>query len=181
MRPVLRLLGTRYGIAILMMVLGAGIVLGFRGYAGTRHPAQMAPALEPSRAVSVQPSGGFDGAAEPDDGEPSAPTIGGSGSSAASTAATRFIDAWLAHRGVTQQAWRTGLTAYATPELMAQLAATDPAVVPADRRTGQVTLLVRDEALVEASAQLDTGKIKLQLTGTNAKWLVSSIDWEPSR
>ncbi|MBT8228106.1 MAG: hypothetical protein HKP61_08415, partial [Dactylosporangium sp.] len=73
MRLVLRLLRTRYGAALSLVLLLTMVVLAFRGVEGS-HPAPgTAPPLEPSRPVSAEPSG-YDEVVD-DPSEPSTPSL----------------------------------------------------------------------------------------------------------
>ena len=179
MRAVLRVLGTRYGSALTLVVLVVMVVVAFRGFAGTRGTGPIAPALEPSHAVSVDPSGD-DGLADNADDDPGAtqPSLAASATAAVTTAAGHFTTAWLKHTGVTGAQWRAGLTPYATTTLMAKFQDTDPATVPANATTGPATLVVRDPTLVEATTPLDNGTLRLGLIVVSGHWKVDTVNWE---
>ena len=182
MRPVLRLLNTRYGIALGLTVFLLVVISAFRGVAGSRTAPPMAPALEPSHTVSVEPSGGDDGtvddlvAGEPG-GLPSV-SLAPAAEAEARTVATAFATTWVTHTGVSADQWRAAMARHATTTLMAKLRSTDPSRVPASAVTGTVTLVARDQALVGATLPLDSGRLRLRLVPGNGHWKVDSIDWE---
>ena len=84
MRQVLRVLGTRYGVALVMLVLVLAVVGAFRAAAGTSGGDPVAPALEPARTVSAEPGGGDDGVASEEPGAPGSSSSGVAGSPRAS-------------------------------------------------------------------------------------------------
>jgi hypothetical protein len=116
--------------------------------------------------------------AQPSDAPTAQPSLSAGGPDAA-TVATRFVTAWLKHTGVTGDQWRAGLTPHATPALMAKLAQTDPAGVPASQVVGQVRV-VSHEAVVEALVPVNGGTVTLTLVVRDGRWKVDGIDWGPS-
>ncbi len=175
MRVILRLLGTRYGIALVLMVLVLGVVAAFRGVAGTRRADSMAPPIEPVRSTSIAPSAGDDGLMEDDRRSPS---LAASAAAEATAAATGFADAWLRHTGVTAEQWRSGLARHATSALLDRLKGVDPLSVPADHTAGTTTLAVRDPALAVATVPLDAGTLRLTLVISGGHWKVDGVDWD---
>ncbi|MCW2639850.1 MAG: hypothetical protein JWP76_2156 [Dactylosporangium sp.] len=173
MRPILRLLGTRYGIALVLTLLVLGVVGIMRGVAGS-YRQTLGPAVEPSRS-SIDPTAGDDSLLTPDS---PAPPSTSPGASEPATVATNFMRAWLNHAGVTPEQWRAGFAKYATSALRDKLKDTDPAGVPALRMTGPVAIQSRADRFVEASLPVDSGTVRLRLLATNGRWLVDGVDWE---
>jgi hypothetical protein len=178
MRPVLRLLGTRYGIALVLTLLVIAVVMVARGFAGTTTEAdRFGPVVEASTTpAATGPTLGDDGPAEESD-EPVQPSMS-AGAASAETVAARFMAAWLKHDGVSGDQWRSGLTPHATSSLMNKLKGTDPAGVPADRTTGQLRVDRREPALVQVSVPVDSGLVRLRIVVVNGRWLVDGVDWE---
>jgi hypothetical protein len=174
MRPVLRLLGTRYGIAVVLALLVLGVVGTMRGVAGS-YRQTLGPAVEPSRSSSIDPTAGDDSVLTPDS---PAPPSTSPGAAEPATVATDFIRGWLNHTGVTPEQWRAGFAKYATSALRDKLKDTDPAAVPAQRTTGEVVIENRAARFVEATLPVDSGTVRLRLLSTNGRWLVDGVDWE---
>jgi hypothetical protein len=174
MRPVLRLLGTRYGMALVLAVLVLGVVGVMRGVAGTNRET-LGAAVEPSHSSSIDPTAGDDSVLIPD--SPS-PPFTSPGAAEPTTIATSFLKAWLTHTGVTPEQWRASFAKYATAALRDKLKGTDPAAVPAERMTGAVVLQDHGASYVEAAIPVDSGTVRLRLLATNGRWLVDGVDWE---
>ncbi|GAA1804087.1 hypothetical protein HC028_04345 [Planosporangium flavigriseum] len=175
MRPVLRLLGTRYGVALVLALLVLGIVGITRAVAGSYQATTFGPAVEPSFSSSIDPTAGDDSVLTPDS---PAPPSTSPGAPEPAKVAIDFVQAWLNHTGVTAEQWRAGFAKYATSALRDKLKDTDPAGVPAQRVTGSVVLENRAAQFVEASLPLDSGTVHLRLLSTNGRWLVDGVDWE---
>lgn len=177
MRLVLRALGTRYGIALVLLVVVLGVVALFRGIAGNEREPTAAPVPPASPRVA--------GNGTPLDTdnrvEPPSPSIADTTRLEASATALSFTAAWLRHTGVTGAQWRSGLAPYATSGLLDRLAQTDPAVVPADRTDGEVTLIVKDPALLTARIPLDVGILELTLIIVAGHWRVDGISLDRAR
>lgn len=175
MRPVLRLLGTRYGLALLLAVIVLAVVGVTQAVTGGGGPDDrlLGPAVEVSRGTG--PSAADDGLTTPE--SPAGP-VTSPGAASPEKVATDFATAWLRHQGVSAEQWRTGLTRYATPALLEKLKGADPAGVPAQRITGAVTLQPHDPAFVEALIPVDSGRLRLRLLATAGRWLVDGVDWE---
>ncbi len=122
MRPVLRLLGTRYGMALLLALLVLGVVGITRAVAGS--------------------TAGNDSLVTPDS---PAPPVTSPGAAPPEKVAADFTRAWLTHEGVTAEQWRSSFATFATATLRDSLKDTDPAGVPAQRMTGPVVLQNRAE------------------------------------
>jgi hypothetical protein len=181
MQPVLRLLGTRYGIAVVLTVLVVVVVSVARGFfhvdAANRDGVGpvVAPASTPAESDAEL---GDDGVAQPSESAVPQPSVSAGGPDA-TTVATRFVNAWLKHTGVTGDQWRAGLSPNATPSLMTKLKDTDPAGVPASQVVGQIQV-VNHDAVVEASVPVNGGTVTLTLVLQAGRWKVDGIDWGPS-
>jgi hypothetical protein len=181
MRPVLRLLGTRYGIALVLTVLVL-VVVGFArsilaGSASSHD--QVGPLVAPpSTSAAVDSSLGDDSAVEPSMSADDQPSVS-PGTPNPATVAGRFITAWLKHTGVSGDQWRAGLLPNATPSLMSKLKDTDPADVPASQLTGEVQTVSRG-GVVEATAPVNGGTVTLTLVVRDGRWKVDGVDWGPS-
>lgn len=179
MRTVLRLLGTRYGIAmvlivVVLVVVGFGRTIFIDG-AGPGNDG-LGPTIGPVGSQTPDPysSLGDDGVVE----DPSSvmPSLS-KGAADASTVATRFARAWLRKPGVAGEQWRAGLRPDASSDLMENLAETDPSDVPATTITGP-TVLEDAGQTVTAKVPTDGGTIVLKLETISGRWQVTSLDWE---
>ncbi|GAB3868799.1 hypothetical protein ACFPIJ_05445 [Dactylosporangium cerinum] len=178
MRTVLRLLGTRYGIAILLIVVVLAVV-GFGRTIFTENDQPNNDALGPTVAPVTRTPDPFSSLG--DDGvqdEPAsaAPSLS-KGASDANAVATRFAKAWVRRPGVSGEQWRAGLKPDASSELMEDLADTDPNDVPTATITGP-TILEDFGQVAAAKIPADGGTIVLQLEAINGHWQVTSLDWE---
>jgi hypothetical protein len=175
-----RVLGTRYGIALLLAavvfgVVGIGQLVGPAGPAGGGLRPDTTADAGAGSGVAVNPSAG-------DDGERSAPPtpqpVTSPGATAPERVAELFAAAWIDHRGVDAAGWLTRLRPYATPALADKLSGADPAGVPAERITGSARLAARGESYVEVAVPVDSGLLHLHLVGTDGRWSVDTVDWE---
>jgi len=178
MRTVLRLLGTRYGIAMVLIVVVL-VVVGFGRTIFTGGDPSNNDALGPTVApVTTTPdpfsSLGDDGVQ--DEPASAAPSLS-KGAADANAVATRFAKAWVRKPGVSGEQWRAGLKPDASNELMEGLADTDPNDVPAATITGP-TVLEDFGQVATAKIPADGGTIVLQLEAINGRWQVTSLDWE---
>lgn len=198
MRPVLRVLGSRYGLALLALLAVLAVVGVTRSIHGTRPLAVDAGA--PEAVSTVDPRTGDDGVSGPDgavggsppatatppDGAaegPASAATPGSGEPAGpdpAPAASAFLRAWLAHTGVTAARWYAGIEPLSTPALAAKLRHTDPAGVPASRLTGPLGIVARSADTVEVTARVDSGSVRLRLVLVQGRWLVDGVDWDRS-
>jgi hypothetical protein len=178
MARVLRFLGTRYGAALSLVLILAMVISGFRLGTSSSSPG-MAPALGPSTAISVYPTG-FDGVVPnaADSGRSEATGISASASAAATNVASQFTTAWLRHTGISAEQWRKGMATFATKTLMAQLTTTDPSRVPASKIDGNMTIIAEQVGLLTATVPLDSGQVRLKLITVNGQWKVDGIDWQ---
>lgn len=178
MRQILRLLGTRYGMAIILAVVVLGVVGITRAVAGSYRSTTLDPGVEPTHSnVAIDPTAGNDSILTP---EAPPPPSTSPGAAEPQSVANDFVQAWLRHDGVTAEQWQSGFARYATTTLRGKLKNTDPAGVPADRTTGPVVLQDRAETFVQANVPVDSGTVRLRLIGTNGRWLVDGVDWERS-
>jgi hypothetical protein len=176
MRVVLRLLSSRYGAAVALVVL-ISIVIGVgRLVDGGRSTP---PPLGSGTTVGL-PSGtgsqlGDDGVGAP----PSPPPPSTSpGALAPQTVALDFAKAWLNHDGVSADRWLAALRPYATSALQGRLSGVDPGSVPASQVAGDAIATDRSESYVDVSIPLDSGVLTLGLASTYGRWLVDSVDWQ---
>ncbi|GAA3448666.1 hypothetical protein [Dactylosporangium matsuzakiense] len=178
MRTALRLLGTRYGIALILLVIVLVIVTLGRTVLDNGRGSSATDAIGPTVATvprSADPfsSLGDDGV---DESVAAAPSLS-KGAADAATVATRFANAWVRKPGVTGDQWRAGLKPDASTELMASLAETDPADVPTATITGATQLQANGGTTV-ARIPAEGGTIVLGLQVAGGRWQVTSLDWE---
>jgi hypothetical protein len=183
MRTVLRLIGTRYGIALILALLVLGIVgIGKAVTGDNQAEVPIGPAISPPTTPGpTGPTLGDDSLVDPVESESSA-SVGPSLSPNApspNTVASRFITAWLRHTGVSAEQWRAGLAPHATSALMAKLKDTDPSGVPANSVTGEIQTVDRG-SVVEANVPVNGGTVRLRLVAQNGRWQVDGIDWDPA-
>ncbi|GAA4246847.1 hypothetical protein GCM10022255_020300 [Dactylosporangium darangshiense] len=178
MRTVLRLLGTRYGIALVLVVVvlvavGLGRTVLDDGSGRSANDA-LGPTVAPV-PTSADPysSLGDDGV---DESVVAAPSLS-KGAADVSAVATRFAKAWLRKPGISGDQWRAALKPDASAELMASLAETDPADVPTATITGPVQLQGTG-AVTVAKFPAEGGAIVLELQVAGGRWQVTSLDWE---
>jgi len=177
MRPVLRLLGTRYGIALLLTLLILSGVAVLKAVNGSYPRAPLAgPAAEPTnRGIDSSSAAASDDSVQTDDSPP--PPVTSPGAAPPADVAANFARAWLKHDGVSGDQWRAGLQKYATKSLLEKLQDTDPAGVPARQMTGPVTFEQQETAVVVAVIPLDSGTLRLTVVATDGRWLVDGVDW----
>jgi hypothetical protein len=178
MRSLLRLLGTRYGFSLVLVVLVFGVVAAFRGIVGQPQDTGSAPVLAQSPRATGEPVPD-DGLALPSD--LATPTLAPSAATAVTARATGFATAWLRHTGVGASEWHKGLAPHASASLLARLKNVDPVTVPAERVVGEIQLKVTNLALVEARVPVDAGTLELDLVLINGQWRVDAVGWEPAR
>jgi hypothetical protein len=182
MRPMLRLLGTRYGLALLLVLVVVGVV-GVARATGAGRPADtsgyvQSPTDSVAGAAPTVSDPGDDGAIASAQPAPSTgPTSRRPGSPAAETVAKKFTQDWLAHTRVDGATWLARLRPSMTRALADKLAGVDPAGVPATRITGGITMTNHDPTFVEATIPVDSGTVQLRLLLVDGLWLVDGIDW----
>jgi hypothetical protein len=175
MRVVARLLGTRYGIALVLGLLVLGII-GVAQLVGGRQPdGGLRSGPDIGVTVNPNPSAGDDGESTP---LPESTPVTSPGAPGPETIATSFASAWVNHAGATPERWLARLKPYMTTTLRESLTGVDPAGVPADRVTGAAKVIPRSEEFVEVTVPVDSGVLRLRLIATAGLWLVDDIDWE---
>lgn len=181
MRQVLRLLGNRYGAALVLVFLIA-VVVGFGKLVGHVRPGSDTGQIAPPPVVATETT---TSSPEPDDGDvaptgsPLAPSLS-PGTAPAQTVAVNFTKAWLHHTGVSATQWFQGLSKYATKSLQDKLNGVDPAGVPANQTAGDPTVVDQESSYVDISIPLDAGTVTLRLVAANGRWLVDGVDWQRS-
>jgi hypothetical protein len=179
MRTVLRLLGTRYGIGLILAVVILGIVGIAKVFVDNRPTnIPIGPVVSPvSTAVAPDSSLGDDSVDDPATAVPG-PSLSAN-TPTADKVADRFMAAWLKHTGVSGDRWRAALKPNATTELLAKLKDTDPAGVPADHVTGPIQLIPQG-SVTQADVPVNGGTVHLRLVVVKGRWQVDGIDWDPS-
>src|SRR5215831_624877 len=162
MRSLLGRIGARVGVAVVLVILIAG-VLAIAKLAGGGRSQPIVPRIE-GPTSSVDPTAG-------DDAEVAPSSTVFADDAAVKGAATTFIAAWL-RRDLSPAAWHTGLVPLSTAELAQSLDGVDPIGVPATRTTGAPTVVRRTEAFAEVSIAVDSGTVVLDLLKQSDKWLV---------
>lgn len=178
MHSVLRLLGTRFGAAIGLVLLIA-LVIGIGKAIGgpSRQPLVAGPAAStaPASPTATPPEDDGMGSAAPVPGPSTSP-----GAPDPQTVALHFTTAWLNHTGVSAGVWHSGVAKYATTNLSTELDGTDPADVPTNRMTGQPTVIDHATSYVDVAIPCDGGTVTLRVLATNGRWLVDGVDWQRS-
>lgn len=175
-RRILRLLGSRYGLALVGIVLVVVVVGVARAVSGPQESDTVGP--PPPVQVSASPDELGDDSVATSEGPPSAASI--SGVPAPEKVALDFTNAWLRSTGVTSAQWVQGMQPYSTKRLLEQFKDADPTSVPAESIRGPVTVRPRDSQLVEVDVPVTPGTLKLRLLVTNGRWLVDGVSWERS-
>jgi hypothetical protein len=177
MRPLLRLLTTRNGLAMLLLVVVFAIV-------GVGRLVGGGPAPDPPVEAVLEGPSSIAAPATPDDGAVAAsalpstgPTSRRPGAASAEEVAAAFTRDWLNGSHVAGPTWLDHLRPRMTADLAGKLAGTDPAGVPASRVTGPVGMINHDPTFVEAMIPVDTGSVQLRLLLVKGEWLVDGIDW----
>lgn len=167
---------SRLGLAVLLLVVvvsvvGVGRVVGQVGGASTG-PVLGNPA--PGPGLTVDPTEGDDGIQSlPPEPEP----VTAADADRPETVALAFATAWI-NRSAQPDQWHAALRPYMTEDLAEKLTGVDPVVVPAERLTGEPALIPFATNLVEVVIEVDSGKLRLRLTGPDGRWLVDGVDWE---
>jgi hypothetical protein len=180
MRQIFRLIGNRYGAAFVVVFVIA-VVVGFGKLLGGTAP-HTSSGYDPGQADPGS-AAGVDVSPIPDDGDvgpsgsPAPPSIS-PGAASAQAVALSFAQAWLRHVGVTPQDWHARLSRYTTKSLAERLNGVDPAGVPANSTTGDVTIIDQDPAYVDIAIPLDAGTLSLRVIPVNGRWLVDGVDWQ---
>lgn len=175
MHWVLGRLRGRLGFALVLTLLVLGTIGIGRalGGAGSGSGSQLSSGKQVlSTAV---PSGPEDGV---EDG-PTVPTRQPSlrpGADGPQTVAGKFLRAWLDSQ-LSPRQWHAGIEPYATAALADKLSGVDPVGVPAERTTGEPTLVPRGSGSAMVSVPVDSGTVELRLIVVDGRWLVDGVDW----
>jgi hypothetical protein len=172
---VTHVLRSRVVLALALAVVVLGVVGVARLVAG---PAESGASLggAPSRPlVTVDATAGDDGVAA---AVPRPSVSVSPGAATPESVARAFAMAWLNHRGVSAERWHADLRPHCTSSLAGKLAGVDPAIVPADRLTGDPVLIPQADGLVDVTIAVDSGKLRLRLVAPAGRWLVDGVDWE---
>lgn len=172
-----RVLTSRYGMAALLAVVVMVILAGTRIVVGGDEAAP-APAGAPDQPITtVEPGHGDDGVAASPKPPPSPVTKPGADEPL--KVARDFTTAWLRNGDdVTAEDWHRGLRKHSTKELRERLEGADPAGVPAERITGELTLVPVGPEFAEVSVPVDSGRLILRMVAPDDRWLVDGVDWE---
>jgi hypothetical protein len=180
-RTLLRHLGARAGISIGLIAMVVVVVVVARILPHADAPpllsngagAESGPTVIQPPLASASPSGLLLHSPAPPSVQP--------GSRSPQSVAKSFALAWLHHDGVSPATWLRDVTAYSTASLAAQLAETDPANVPANRVTKDLTVVDNTSDNCVVNVPMDTGTLALTMTtSTNGHWLVDAVDWTSS-
>lgn len=169
-----RVLRSRMGVAVGVMLLVFGIVGGARLMAGSIDPGAGLSGRPAHPITTVDPTSGDDGALST--GEPSKPSTR-PGALTPEQVAASFCAKWL-RRDTPAPQWRDALRPLSTESLDQELAEADPTDVPAERSISGPVLTPRNEAFVEVRIPLDNGELRLELVAPDGRWLVDAVDWE---
>jgi hypothetical protein len=168
-RRILRALGSRYGIAAILLLLVIVVVATARANQDSHSDGRR----EDGTVDNVEPGASNDGfsspsaeSGEPEEAEDRLPA-------AAVDTATAFALAWLDTGSVTDQQWHDRLSQYSTIGLREQLAGVSPDSVPAGEIRG-------DPRTEHTNVEFDTdeGLLILRMTEENGSWLVAGIDFQ---
>jgi hypothetical protein len=169
------LLRSRVGVALVLAVVVLGVVGAAKLLSDTRSPEPGLNGAPDQPILTVSATLADDGLASP---EPTPSPKVSPGTAVPATVAKAFGKAWVSHRDVTAEEWYSGLLPHCTEALAKKLADVDPAVVPADRLTGEPVLIPYADQIVDATIRVDSGLLRLRLTAVDGRWLVDGIDWE---
>lgn len=169
-----RVLRSRLGVALVLAVLILGIVGATRLIAGPGETRSLLPGGAVPPITTTDAEAGDDGLNEV--AEPTPWTSPGAPKPA--EVARSFAEAWLRHDGVEARQWHDGLRPYATGTLLDKLAGVDPAGVPADRITGDLSVRPVNDSLVEVVIPVDSGVLRLGLLAEQGRWRVDTVDWQ---
>jgi hypothetical protein len=180
-----RLLTVVVAAIALVMALGAindrGAASGTSGTSGTADAAATAgaqPGDDPTATPSGEPTDGTDATGGTDGTDGTDGTVSGGTDAfsedpaaddpvvAAQQVAAEFVAAW-ARPDLDAATWQAGLAPHATPELLATLADTDPANVPAVTVSGEP---------VRVAANAEAGVFDVPTTGEFVRVFVQLVD-----
>lgn len=173
-QKILRLIGSRYGLAVIGIVLVMIIVGIARALSGTQPLDAVGPPPPPQLSASSSEVLGDDSIAT---SEPPPTPTAIPGAAAPEKVALDFANAWLKSTNVTSAQWVKGMEPFSTRRLQEQFKDADPTSVPADSVNGPVTIRARDGQLVEADVPVNPGTLKLRILVSNGRWLVDGVSW----
>jgi hypothetical protein len=176
-RQILRLLGSRYGLAVIGVVLVV-IVVGVARVISGPQPVETAGPPPPLQVSASSSEILGDDSVATSEGPPSISPI--PGAPAPEKVAVDFANAWVKSAGVTSAQWVKGMEPYSTKRLLEQFKDVDPASVPAESVRGPATVRPRDSQLAEVDVPVTPGTLKLRLLVSNNRWLVDAVSWERS-
>lgn len=176
-RQILRLLGSRYGLAVIGVVLVV-IVVGVARVVSGPQPVDTAGPPPPLQlSASSSDVLGDDSVTTSED----SPTISAiPGVPTPEKVALDFANAWVKSTGVTSAQWVKSLEPFSTKRLLEQFKDVDPASVPAESVRGPATVRPRDSQLAEVDVPVSPGTLKLRVLVSNGRWLVDGVSWERS-
>jgi hypothetical protein len=172
---VLGRLKGRLGVAVVLafvvlIAVGIGRALGGSG-SGSGTPRLGSG----TQTAATAPSGPDDGVEDGPSVQPREPSLDPEAAKP-SKVAGQFIEAWLRSK-LSPEQWHAGITPYATAALAEKLSGVDPAGVPAQRTTGEATLIPRGAGAVAVTVPVDSGTVELRLVVVDGEWLVDGVDW----
>lgn len=168
-------LRSRVGVALLLAVVVLVIVGAAKVFSNSADIGSGLAGAPEQPIVTVSPTVPNDGLASPQ--VVPSPYVS-PGTAAPAKVAKAFAQAWVDHLDVSADDWYAGLLPHCTENLAAKLSGVDPAVVPADRLTGDPTVIPYAENVVDVAIPVDSGRLRLRLTTTDGRWLVDGVDWE---
>lgn len=168
-RKILRILGSRYGIAALLLLIVIAVVTIANANSQTNPDGRT---NQNGTVDNIEPGASDDGfvppSPEPHASESSEEVLP---QSAIATAAA-FAAAWVDTAEVTAQQWYDAVSQYAAPELQTQLKDVDPQQVPATKVEGE-------PVATTTGVEIDTdqGLLVLRMSEENGNWYVAGIDF----
>ncbi len=165
---------SRWILAVALVVIIIAIVALARLLAGPAPGRILDTGDQPAPAVSTDPVGD-DSVVSP--APPPSPSVN-PGTAAPNAVAYAFASAWADHKNVAAKQWLDRLRPHSTEAMAKKLADTDPAVIPAERVTGEPVLTPLGDQVAEAKVTTDSGDLVLTLIAPDGKWLVDSVDWQ---
>lgn len=166
-RRILRVLGSRYGIAAILVLIVVMVVAVAQANSDPR------PGGRQQDGVVDEPSPGA-----PDDGyaDPEADASDADDDvlpDQAVSDAEAFARLWVDTEQVSEEVWLDRLRPYVTESTAQQLSGVDPANVPATEIVGEATV-----SGPSVTFDTDRGLLTLTMTEENEMWKVSSIDFD---
>ncbi|GAB3656030.1 hypothetical protein [Glycomyces tarimensis] len=189
MRTALRIIFSRYGFVVIIVLLVVGVIALAQGREDFPLSSGDSADEETATTESSPEITGDDGIASPecdsegcdeDDSPLHDPYEESDLPEEATDEALEFAEAWIDVTGKDSDSWFQGIEPYMTEESADLMRGVDPASVPASAITGEAEI---DGG--EVRIPMDTGVLVLtMLEADNGSaeqgWLVSAIDWEPA-